>query len=129
MVERFHKRFGFPNGSAGNLYGLCESFNKASKLTFSIHSQEKLGKRTDEKRIRDHITTLEFNPEQVFEFYQDTRGVSKACFRIPYTLKEDMTIVVSRELLIVTLYFNRKGDSHESLNPRIYRQLLSRGTV
>jgi hypothetical protein len=126
MVERFHKRFGFPTGSGGNLYRLCESFNKASKLTFSFHAQEKLDKRTDRNRIEDHIRILEFNPEQVFEFYQDTRGVSKACFRVPYTLKEDMTIVVSRELLIVTIYFNRKGDIHETLNPRIYRQLLAR---
>lgn len=126
MVERFHTRYGFPTGSDGKLYRLCESFNKASNLTFSIHAREKLDKRSDAQRIRDHITTLEFNPEQVFEFYRDTRGVSKACFRVPYSLKEDMTIVVSRELLIVTIYFNRKGDNHETLNPKIYRQLLSR---
>lgn len=109
MVERFNIKSGFPTGSTSALMDFSERLNRCSRLTFSIHAKEdKLSLRTDMEQIANFASIVEFDVQNIFEFYRDTRGVSKACFRFPYSLKEDIILVVSRELLIVTVYFNKR---------------------
>lgn len=126
MVERFHRRVGFPTGSELLLENFSENLNRCSKLTWSLHAKDKLGFRTDLDRIESMVRICEFDSRNVFEFYRDTRGVSKVCYRYPYSLKEDIILVVSRELLIVTVYFNKRNDRHSSLTKTIYRRIESR---
>lgn len=93
---------------------------------WSLHAKDKLEFRTDLDRIESMVSICEFDSRNVFEFYRDTRGISKVCYRYPYSLKEDIILVVSRELLIVTLYFNKRNENPSTLPKTISRRIESR---
>lgn len=68
------------------------------------------------------IKDLVLDYTMIFEFYVDeqTREITKVCYRINWQKNIDIILVVSQEKNIVTIYINSKDDLHYTLKENLY---------
>lgn len=63
--------------------------------------------------------TIHYDVAQVFEVEISGNTCTKICVRLPYDDKRDLCVVL-RGNLVVTVWFNRRNDSHKTLDASRY---------
>ena len=75
----------------------------------------------DIENLLNTIKHTQLKSKDVFEFYTDSKGnIEKLCYRITYTYKDDIILVVSNTKNIVTIYLNSVEDNHTTLKEHLY---------
>lgn len=114
MVKRYHKSYkGFDWSKVPDF---CR---EVPPRFFSNHSIIRLRER-GESHLQGRILAIPLRPENCFEYYLDDDGVKKAVFRCPFDAKRDIVLVVAREGLICSMWWNNKGDYHKTKDRRFY---------
>jgi len=114
MVKRFHKQYdGFDWSKVPDF---CR---EVPARYFSSHSIQRLRER-GESHLQGKILSIQLNPEDCFEYYLDDYGVKKAVFRCHFDTKRDIVLVVAREGLICSMWWNNRNDHHKTLDRRLY---------
>ncbi len=119
---RFHMNYGF---TENDLKLLDEFTNRLSlmKWTYSGHCLGRLFKRASLGFIEtpNFKTYLKLESDKIFEFYKKDDKIMKACYRIPHNdRKRDLILVVTDEKMLVTMYFNKRGEVPKIVNTSVY---------
>ncbi len=121
-ILRFHMNYGF---TENDLKLLGEFTNKLSsmKWTYSNHFMNRLHRRSSLGFIStpNFKTYLKLESNRIFEFYKKDEKIMKACYRIPHSdRRRDLILVVTDEKMLVTMYFNRRGEVPKIVNTSVY---------
>ena len=125
MINRYHREIGFNQDDLIELKNICQRFTDSTgRFNRTNHALEKLSQRFDYMKVLSFIQNdLQFNLDEMFEYYKENGKITKVVLRVSYTDTEDMIIVLARNKTIITAYINNKLDNHVTLNPRQYTKV------
>jgi hypothetical protein len=106
----FHYQVGFPKGLKTNLGTL--------QLKYTAHAlKASKNDRYGDMTLPKKLNTATAKPIEV----EIIRGmVTKMVYRADYNEELDIVIVVNRDCLVYTVWFNRKDDDHPTLDTTKY---------
>ena len=120
-MNRYHKKIYFPHTAE------LDCFNKVlNGLTwdYTLHCLENIKNKVHYKNeIEDiliYILQLDLDDKDIFEYYEESDKIIKACYRVSYTDERDLILVMSADKKIVTIYFNGVDDDHVTLDKSLY---------
>lgn len=128
-LSRFHRDIFFPDWYENSLEEFLESLTRGGAITFSLHALEKSLEYSHEYGIRlkkylSHIVKKDsLKSDNIFEFYSVEKIVKKACFRFSFEdFPVDLVVVISEDGIVITIYDTNKGDSHLTMDKKLYER-------
>lgn len=125
-LKRYHRDIFFPDWTEVSVKRFIDGILSGKSITYSLHATEKLidysilfGKTVLLKALRQ--VPLELG--NIFEFYAVGEEIKKACFRFSFDeIPVDLTLVISTDGVVITLYVSNKGDNHTTLDKKLYER-------
>lgn len=110
MKELYHCDLGFPKGLKTR-FGVIE-------ITYTNHAK----KAAEDDRYGKIVlpSTINTTTSKAIEVEIQNRVVTKIVYRMKYNNDLDMILVLSRDLSVRTVWFNKRGDKHMTLDKSKY---------
>lgn len=119
-MKRYHIKIYFPAEAREDLQDFT-AYNNTRPWRYSAHCLDTIKDRAiDLRALLEFIKAQEMQAVSVFEFYADTAGIVKACYRVPWTSGLDVILVIGEGREIITVYLNTAEDGHATLDANLY---------
>ena len=116
----YHKELNFPLKDVSRLTVLCSFFNQ-KKFIWNYHAKQRLIERVNDlKYFYNWLNSLSIDIDNIIEYTIIENDIEKVLFRFQYDRERDICLSIGKPGNIITLYFNRAGDNHKTLNKRKY---------
>ncbi len=115
---RYHKKIFFPDIDKLKIVN-----NKLNglKWRYSKHCLDSLKYRAiNEGKTLQFIKKLVLNEQDIFEYYIFSGVINKLCYRVKFKHGQDLVLVIGYNKNLITVYINRAGDKHYTLNEDLY---------
>jgi len=121
-MERFHVKIGFKVEHIPKLKDMTYLLNSKT-WKYSEHCLDSIKYwNIDIEGILNSILKADLKFEDIFEYYTENDYITKICYRIDYSIKYDIIIVLTMDKKIVTIYLNKVGDNHDTLREELYNK-------
>lgn len=127
--ERYHREIFFPEWFSDSMDTYRASLKTKGNIFFTLHAVEKVLEYcleygiTLSKILFKCVNRNFLSDSRAFEFYAVGREIRKVCFRFSFEqFPVDLILVISKDGCVITVYDTNKGDSHKSLDKKLYRR-------
>lgn len=115
-MARYNKQVFFPIEHKDKLEQVNARLN-GLKYIFTNHFFKQLKQRfSDIEKIGQYLKNLKLQEVNIFEYYIDGDNITKVCYRIEYTSKDDIILVLSKDKVLISIFLNAVNDNHKTLN-------------
>lgn len=117
---KYHKDIYFRPQDLKKL-ALLNTCNNSKNFTWDNHAREAIYKRIDDKKyFYMWLRSIALDTSNIIEYTLRDNEIQKVLYRLPYDNKKDICISISKTKHIITIWFNNRGDLHNTLNKKEY---------